>query len=158
MGRRGVTETVDQIMTREAQSQRSGQNPGSGPRQTHPRLFPKRPLLTTPRPPGYPSGRRLTSSSSTNTAEGPLLPQIVGTSFLGIQLSEAGFIPPDSMGTVGPSQVLVVANGRIKVFDKNGNLGPMNTTTDTFFSSVTSAGSSDPTPAMTGSRSGGSSA
>src|SRR5205085_10887536 len=53
-------------------------------------------------------------------------------------------IPPDSMGTVGPSHVLVVVNGRIKVFDKNGNLGPLDTTTDNFFASVTSAGTSDP--------------
>jgi len=48
------------------------------------------------------------------------------------------------MGTVGPSQVLVIVNGRIKVFSKSGTLGPLNANTDVFFSSVTSAGTSDP--------------
>ena len=40
--------------------------------------------------------------------------------------------------------MLIIVNGRIKVFDKNGNLGPLNTTTDNFFSSVRSASTSDP--------------
>ena len=31
--------------------------------------------------------------------------------------------PPDSGGAVGPTQILVQANGRIKVFDKLGNVG-----------------------------------
>jgi PKD repeat protein len=68
----------------------------------------------------------------------------VGTTFLGIQLSESGYIPPDSMGAVGPSQLIVIANGRIKVFNKDGTLGPLNTTTDNLFASVRSAGTSDP--------------
>ncbi|MBI4578360.1 MAG: hypothetical protein HY718_01565, partial [Planctomycetes bacterium] len=45
---------------------------------------------------------------------------------------------------MGPSQVLVVVNGRIKVFDKTGVLGGLNTTTDTFFASVRTGGTSDP--------------
>ena len=40
------------------------------------------------------------------------------TNFLAVQSNESGFIPPDSMGAVGPSQVLVFVNGRLKVFDK----------------------------------------
>src|SRR5207253_2035658 len=60
------------------------------------------------------------------------------------QLSESGFIPPDSMGAVGPTQYLLCVNGRIKVFDKFGVLGPLNTTTDNFFSSVTTDRTSDP--------------
>ncbi len=59
-----------------------------------------------------------------------------GTSFLGAQVSESGFIPPDSMGSVGPSQILVSVNGRIKVFDKQGNLGGLNMSDSTFWSSV----------------------
>src|SRR5207248_694645 len=74
-------------------------------------------------------------------------PQVVGTNFLGVQASESGFIPPDSMGAVGPDQILVVANGRIKVFDKVGNPGALNASTDVFFQSVLPAlsqGTSDP--------------
>jgi hypothetical protein len=59
-----------------------------------------------------------------------------GTSFLGAQVSESGFIPPDSMGSVGPTQALVSVNGRIKVFDKQGNLGALNVSDAVFWSSV----------------------
>src|SRR4051794_33909697 len=56
--------------------------------------------------------------------------------FLGAQLSQSGFVPPDSMGAVGPSQVLVDVNGRIKVFDKDGNLGGLNLTDSQFWAPV----------------------
>ena len=58
------------------------------------------------------------------------------TSFLGAQFNESGFRPPDSMGSVGPTQVLVAVNGKIKVFDKQGNLGPLDMTDATFFEGV----------------------
>ena len=76
----------------------------------------------------------------------PLNPQTIGTSFLGTQISEGpGYIPPDCMGDVGPSQIMVAANGRIKVFDKSGTLGPLNVDMDVFFASVrNSSSTSDP--------------
>ncbi len=74
----------------------------------------------------------------------PRLPQSVGVNFNAIVIGESGFIPPDSMGDIGPSQVLVVSNGRIKVFDKTGVLGALNVSTDTFFQSVRVGGTSDP--------------
>lgn len=74
----------------------------------------------------------------------PAIPQTVGTSFLGAAVSESGFIPPDSMGAVGPTQVLVIVNGRIKVFSKSGVLGALNVSTDNFFNSVRSASTTDP--------------
>ena len=58
------------------------------------------------------------------------------TNFLGAQLSESNFIPPDSMGAVGPSQILVSVNGRIKVFDKQGTLGGLDVTDSAFWESV----------------------
>ena len=69
-------------------------------------------------------------------ASGPFSSFAAGTSFLGAQLSESGFIPPDSMGAVGPSQVVVDVNGRIKVFDKQGNLGGLNVSDNVFWNSV----------------------
>ena len=75
----------------------------------------------------------------------PNLPQTVGASFLCTQISESGFIPPDTVGSVGPTQVLVCSNGRIKVFSKAGVLGGLNVSTDTFFNSVRNgSGTSDP--------------
>ena len=63
--------------------------------------------------------RRLRSSISPSEFEGdktstqisPQAPQIVGVNFLGGQLSDTpGYIPPDSMGDVGPNQILVCVN------------------------------------------------
>jgi hypothetical protein len=70
------------------------------------------------------------------TPGGPSTPLPASTSFLGAQSSESGFIPPDSMGSVGPTQALVAVNGRIKVFDKQGNLGGLNVSDSTFWTSV----------------------
>ncbi|HMQ69594.1 MAG TPA: hypothetical protein PKA90_11705 [Ignavibacteria bacterium] len=72
-------------------------------------------------------------------------PQTIGTSFLGPKLSESGYIPPDSQGDVGPTQAMVCANGRIKVFSKAGVLGGLNSDLDVFFNSVRNgSGISDP--------------
>jgi hypothetical protein len=70
-----------------------------------------------------------------------------GTSFLGAQVSESGFVPPDSMGSVGPTQVLVSVNGRIKVFSKSGTLGGLNVSDSTFWSPV-DAGSEPTDPGV----------
>src|SRR6266571_1489589 len=73
-------------------------------------------------------------------AVAPLAPQVVGTNFKAISLlspHESQFIPPDTVGDVGPTQILVAANGRIKVFDKTGTLGGLNVTDGIFFASVT---------------------
>ena len=79
-------------------------------------------------------------------APAPLNPQTVGTNFLGAQLSDSFYIPPDTMGAVGPDQVLVILNGRIRVLDKSGVMGALDSTTDSFFASVMTAGTgtSDP--------------
>jgi hypothetical protein len=69
-------------------------------------------------------------------AVGPSSSLLAGTSFLGAQVSESGFIPPDSMGSVSPTQILVDVNGRIKIFDKSGNLGGLNVADDVFWSPV----------------------
>src|SRR4030095_6740093 len=74
-------------------------------------------------------------------------PQTVSTSFTGITVSEAGFIPADNMGAVGPTQYVAIANGRIKSFTKSTGTvdGVINTTTDNFFNSVRNgSGTSDP--------------
>jgi hypothetical protein len=66
-----------------------------------------------------------------------LNPQTVGISFLGTQISDGpGYIPPDCMGDIGPTQIMVAANGRIKVFNKDGSLGPLDADMDNFFNSV----------------------
>jgi Bacterial Ig-like domain len=58
------------------------------------------------------------------------------TNFLGAKTSESGFVPPDSMGSVGPSQVVVFVNGVFKVFDKQGNQVVPNISDATFWAPV----------------------
>jgi hypothetical protein len=51
--------------------------------------------------------------------------------------------PPDTMGTVGPTQFIIALNGRIRSFSKATGLadGGINVDTDTFFSPVMTPGS-----------------
>jgi hypothetical protein len=137
-GEKGITETVAQIMEREKNSLRIN------PSELHSRPFLKANLLKSQNP-DAPTGTQGFHTSQGPSAPLPLNPQIVGTNFLATVLSESGYIPPDTMGAVGPTQILVALNGRIKVFDKQGNLGGLNTTTDNFFNSVRNgSGTSDP--------------
>lgn len=55
-------------------------------------------------------------------------------------------VPPDSVGGVGPTQVLMHANGRIKVYNKlTGALGGLDASDQTFWTSVRNgSGVSDP--------------
>src|SRR5262249_23965123 len=78
-----------------------------------------------------------------------LSPQSIGVNFRalvsGPAASESNAIPPDSMGDVGPTQVLTCANRRIRVFSRTGLMGPLNVTTDPFFDSVRNGtGTTDP--------------
>ena len=143
-GARGVTETVAQIMARQrAADAIAAANPGAvTPRLTKPWLD----YTAVPGKranPDAPAVSQWPPAPAGAAVVGPFNPQTVGTSFLGVQLSESGYIPPDSMGDVGPTQVLMHENGRIKVFDKAGSLGGLNVTDATFWASVT-AGISDP--------------
>jgi hypothetical protein len=67
------------------------------------------------------------------SAVGPKSSLSEGTSFLGADSNDSGFIPPDSMGAVGPTQILVFVNGRIRLFDKQGNPDPNLDVTDSAF-------------------------
>jgi Bacterial Ig-like domain len=73
------------------------------------------PKVAGPAPPLQRSGR---------SAIGPRQSLSSGTSFLGADFGDSGFVPPDSMGAVGPTQVLVDVNGWLRVFDKDGSQNP----------------------------------
>ena len=61
---------------------------------------------------------------SGRSAIGPRSSLSSGTSFLGADFGDSGFVPPDSMGAVSATQVLVYVNGWLRVFDKSGNQTP----------------------------------
>ena len=79
-------------------------------------------------------------------ATAPSAPQTLGTNVIAATISTSGFIPPDSMGAVGPTQIVVPVNGRIRTLTKAGALdGIIDTTTNNFFNTVRNASTtSDP--------------
>ncbi len=80
----------------------------------------------------------------------PLAPQTIGTSFTAATLSGTNptlSFPPDNMGAVGPTQMVVFVNGRLVSFNKNTGVadGVLNVDPDVFFASVVNGSStSDP--------------
>ena len=141
----GVTETVAAIMARDKNLPVQS---GMKPRQTDAgRLLPNRknlrPNPQSPRVSQWPP-RDAVSAAGLAAVSNPLAPQVAGVSFLGGQLSESGFVPPDTDAAAGPSQILMCLNGRIRVFDKAGNRGGLDTTTANFFSSLTANAVTDP--------------
>ena len=133
IGARGISETVTQIMAR----QRLADLGPVKPQRIMPEHdvdrsgLPQDPAAPTapswpPRLPGQP---RIAGSSS---------PQTPGLSFTGATLADTGAFPPDSMGTVGPTQFVVFVNGRIRTFNKTTGVadGVINADPDVFFSSV----------------------
>src|ERR1051326_614224 len=135
-GQAAIVETLGQILARDAGKQDAPANPHARHRKIG--EDPDR-LRHNPRAPDV-AQWPITGVGSGDYAE---IPQIVGVNFQGSQASETSFIPPDSMGAVGPSQIMVVVNGRIKMFNKSGT-ALFSTSPDNFFASVRSAGTSDP--------------
>ncbi len=142
VGEPGVTETVGRIMEREVRRR-----------------------ATRPETSGTPESRAADNEEAdaglrrlTGRVDDPLAPRVsrwppaigsaaafellspapsVGSGFEAIVLAEAGGLkPPDSGGAVGPSQVLAVTNGRIKVFDRTGIPGDLDADLSSFFASV----------------------
>jgi hypothetical protein len=140
VGERGITETVAQIMERERQRPPGPHNVELDREvielEHPPRPNPDSPAVAAWPPPPVrrgPDGKPLPQGVPP-PATG--LPVTVGTSFLAVSSAESPWVPPDTGGAVGPTQILCHENGRLKVFDKLGNLGPLNADADVFFFSV----------------------
>jgi len=137
----GITETVDEIMQRETDNPFHYNGEPEETREDNEFPHPlKMPNPNAPEISQWPPSSEDNNNPKINEHDNP---QTVGVTFAGPQVSEAGFIPPDCNGDCGPTQILVTSNGRIKVYDKTGVLGALNSTTDNFFTSVRSAGTSD---------------
>jgi hypothetical protein len=83
-------------------------------------------------------GSKVRSIASREGVGGPLAPQTTTTNFTGATLADTGAFPPDSMGTVGPTQFVVFVNGRLRTFNKTTGAadGVINADPDVFFASV----------------------
>src|SRR5947199_2453063 len=136
-GEMGVRESTAQLMARERQLA-----PVTHAKVPTPRLRAARQTLLQDLDSAPPARQRPSGPLAGNPAPpaSPISPdsQTVGFSFTAATLADASGFPPDSMGAVGPTQFLVVINGRVRTFNKSTGAadGVLNTTTDNFFSSV----------------------
>ena len=124
----GIPETTAAIAERQRLA------PASGPRPEHEVEYPDRSNL-----PQNPNAPAIASFPPSGPAISSPLTNIHTTtsSFDGATLTDTGAFPPDSMGTVGPTQFIVFVNGRIRSFTKAGVAdGVINADPDVFFASV----------------------
>ena len=100
-------------------------------------------------PPKRASAQTVPLQRAGRAAIGPRSSLDEGTNFLGADSSASGFIPPDSMGSVGPTQIIVFVNGLIRVYDKQGNVVALDNVSDAnFWAPVLSPGSEPTDPGV----------
>ena len=76
-------------------------------------------------------------TSIASGAETPKAPQSIGLNFKAITLADSSSsYPPNPSGDVGPEQLLVATDGRIRLFDRSGAVQGLDTDLDTFFDDV----------------------
>jgi uncharacterized repeat protein (TIGR01451 family)/filamentous hemagglutinin family protein len=128
----GIRQTTRSIMARQAASPPPREHPD------HELEYPNRDKL--PQNPLAPALSRFPAADPEKERALPELePKIhtTGLAFDGATLTDTGAFPPDSMGTVGPTQFIVFVNGRIRSFTKAGVAdGVLNADPDVFFNSV----------------------
>lgn len=134
-GSTGITETTGQIMARQAQ------RAGFAQEQI---IIPLKKVI--------PPNKTKQSALTQGPVSGPASPQApavaftLGKGFEGPSTTTPCATPPDTMGTVGPSQFIVFVNCNIVSYNKTTGVadGVLNTTPDNFFLSVRSNTASDP--------------
>jgi hypothetical protein len=143
---KGVTVTGSRGVTRSNRTLNARSDAATSdtrPRQSSPRRVRQRTPESNPNSPAVAS-----TPSGGSQVIGPRLPQTIGANFLGAQLDDdSPFVPPDSMGAIGPTQFLVAVNGRIRTFTRAGAAdNVLNVDLDSFFADVLPAGNftSDP--------------
>jgi uncharacterized repeat protein (TIGR01451 family) len=129
----GIQESTAAIMERQAAA------PPPKPRPEHELEYPDRSNL--PQNPLAPAVSQYPAAGPEEKAIAPgsLKIHTTGLAFDGATLTDTGAFPPDSMGTVGPTQFITFVNGRIRSFTKAGVAdGVINADPDVFFASVMS--------------------
>jgi uncharacterized repeat protein (TIGR01451 family) len=100
--------------------------PASGDLVSLPRHRPFTPPLAAP--PAVAPAQALPANGSLVT---------IGLNFQGSELDvDSGFVPPDTMGAVGPNHVVEIINGRFEVYDKITGFAVVSTSLDFFWSSI----------------------
>ena len=144
-GEVGVQKLTSQIMSEQA----------SAPTKIgEPRLIPEHEIPGRNKRPQDPKAEYVASIPSLGTGRGkvsiepdedsvPTAPQTVSTNFNAVTgPTETGAFPPDTMGSVGPTQFFLFVNGRLRTFNKTTGAadGVVNVDPDVFFASVMTPG------------------
>jgi hypothetical protein len=134
-GVKPIVETTGQIMDRQRRSPQTV----SAPRA----MFPEE--VDNPRP-SNPASLNLRAGPATGPKTVQKLQAAQTVGITGDGPNYDGYFPPDTMGAVGPTQFVVTINGRIVSYNKTTGAadGNIDVSTDTFFNSVRSSGTSDP--------------
>jgi len=111
-GSKGQVETTASIMARAAVT------PPAGPRPVLRLQYPDRSQL--PDNPAAPATSGISGGDIPKASDVRKASHTTGLSFDAVTLSDTGNFPPDSMGTVGPTQFIAATNGRIRSFTKAG--------------------------------------
>src|ERR1017187_9834463 len=139
-GEKGARETMADITARQQREDQLSRGKPKKFRLKTEKEIPERDAL--PQDPNSPTVARWVPSrniaDNLPTQIAPLAPQTLGVNFTGATLADTSAFPPDSMGTVGPSQFVVFVNGRIRSFTKGTGVadGVLDVNPDVFFSSV----------------------
>lgn len=129
-GARGITIPVSEIM--KAERAQTGSLPFMVREMERENEFEREGLKQHPSSPAVSSWPPLSPEKGQNRVSAVTTAQQIGVNFLGAQISETpGWVPPDIMGDVGPTQIMIHVNGRVKVFDKSGSV--ILTVADTVF-------------------------
>ena len=120
----GLAETTAQIMARQATASvvkkprgiRFARTPA--PRQSNAETLPE----------------EIATALGKSIRSAPKVAQVSSTNWLGADYNDSGYFPPFTMGAIGPSQYIVIINGRIRTFDRKGLPDPtLDVDTDVFF-------------------------
>lgn len=126
----GVAERNDAIAGRQAAA------PPRSPHPEHELEYPDRHNLPD-NPAAMPVSRFPSGGRSESFIHSTEYIHTTNVAFDGATLSDTLAFPPDSMGTIGPTQYVVFVNGRIRSFTRAGTAdGVMNFDPDVFFASI----------------------
>ncbi len=131
-GSPGITKTVNQIMSLEPNSKPARFSMlREHETKVHKRKNPNASEISS-----YPVNDQTANRTTGGGNNSIAASQATGANFLASNLFSSGFVPPDCNGAAGPTQILAVSNGRIRVYSKSGVIGVLNLTCNTFFTSV----------------------
>lgn len=109
----GITVTLSELRSRAAQPK------FATPRQASPRRTFNGSAVPVRVPASVPSVAP-SAAPVAQSADGKNLPQTLADEILGLQITDtAGFVPPDTMGAVGPTQFLFSVNDHLRAYNKN---------------------------------------